>query len=179
MTNHVHLLCTPRKPKAISLLMQSLGRRYVQYFNYTYKRTGTLWEGRFKSCLIQEESYLLQVYKYIELNPVRAFMVEEPSNYIWSSYQVNALGKQSSLCTPHPVYSNLGVDSLNRQNNYRKLFNHHIDGTLIDDIRLSLNKGLALGNEHFKTEIEALCGRRVVEGRRGRPVGWRKKNRTK
>jgi len=107
MTNHVHLLCTPRKPKAISQLMQSLGRRYVQYFNYTYKRTGTLWEGRFKSCVIDEDSYLLHVYRYIELNPVRASMVTDPSDYIWSSYRINAL---HTSCQGINVYPNWTTD---------------------------------------------------------------------
>ena len=92
MTNHVHLLCTPRTEGGVSRMMQSLGRRYVQYFNFEYHRSGTLWEGRFKSCLVQEERYLLEVYKYIELNPVRAEMVADPGEYRWSSYQVNGLG---------------------------------------------------------------------------------------
>ena len=115
MTNHVHLLCTPRIPNAVSLMMQSLGRHYVRYFNFSYKRTGTLWEGRFKSCLVQEESYLIQLYRYIELNPVRAGMVEQPSDYVWSSYPTNALGKASEICTPHPLYLALGRNP-NRDN---------------------------------------------------------------
>jgi putative transposase len=99
MTNHVHLLCTPCKENGVSQMMLSLGRQYVRYFNHSYKRTGTLWEGRFKSCLVEDEVYLLHLY--IELNAVRASMVAEPSEYTWSSYQVNALGKVSNLCTPH------------------------------------------------------------------------------
>ncbi len=102
MTNHVHLLCTPRATNVVSLMMQSLGRQYVSYFNFNYQRTGTLWEGRFKSCLVQEDKYLLHLYRYIELNPVRAGMVEQPSDYSWSSYPINALGKKSELCTSHP-----------------------------------------------------------------------------
>lgn len=174
MTNHVHLLCTPRKPKAISLMMQSLGRRYVQYFNYSYKRTGTLWEGRYKACLVQQESYLLHLYRYIELNPVRASMVDEPADYIWSSYQINALGKESELCEPHSIYLGLGKTKEQRLNCYRSLFQIHIDGELLIDIRKATNKGMALGNDKFKAEIEALSGRRVTEGKRGRPTGWRK-----
>jgi putative transposase len=103
MTDHVHLLCTPEAQNAASLMMQSLGRRYVRYSNFSYKRTGTLWEGRFKSCLVQEENYLIQVYRYIELNPVRAGMAGQPSDYLWPSYPTNALGKVSGLCTPHPL----------------------------------------------------------------------------
>ena len=171
MTNHVHLLCTPRKPNAISLLMQSLGRRYVQYFNYKYGRTGTLWEGRFKSCIIECDLYLLQVYKYIELNPVRANIVNDPSDYVWSSYQINALGKQSALCTCHPTYLDLGSSAIERQEIYRSLFNNHIEGKIIEDIRLSLNKGLALGSERFKSQIEHVTGRRVKSAKLGRPLG--------
>lgn len=109
MTNHVHLLLTSDEKLGISKLMQSLGRKYVQYFNFKYKRSGTLWEGRFRSCLVESEQYVLACYRYIELNPVRAGMVENPKNYKWSSYATNALGLQSNLCTPHPSYLGLGV----------------------------------------------------------------------
>jgi putative transposase len=175
MTNHVHLLCTPRGQNAVSHMMQSLGRHYVRYFNFSYKRTGTLWEGRFKSRLVQEETYLIQLYRYIELNPVRAGMVEQPSDYVWSSYPINALGKVSELCTPHAVYLALGKDANERQASYRELFKHHVDGKLLEDIRLAVNKGMALGSERFKTEIESLSGRRMTAKKMGRPVGWRKK----
>jgi putative transposase len=175
MTNHVHLLCTPRAENAVSQMMQSLGRRYVRYFNFNYKRTGTLWEGRFKSCLVQEEGYLLQLYRYIELNPVRAGMVEESSDYAWSSYPINALGKISELCTPHPLYLALGSEPIERQSRYRKLFKHHIEGKLLEDIRLAANKGMALGNGRFEAEIERLTERRMTAKKMGRPVGWRKK----
>jgi len=104
MTNHVHILCTPHNEQGIRQVMQSLGRKYVRYFNYMHKRTGTLWEGRYKSCLVEAEDYLLELYRYIELNPVRANMVAEPSEYKWSSYQINGLGKQSELCTAPPLY---------------------------------------------------------------------------
>ena len=174
MTNHVHLLCTPRGQNAVSHMMQSLGRHYVRYFNFSYKRTGTLWEGRFKSCLVQEETYLIQLYRYIELNPVRAGMVEQPSDYVWSSYPINALGKVSELCTPHAVYLALGKDANERQASYRELFKHHVDGKLLEDIRLAVNKCMALGSERFKTEIESLSGRRMTAKKMGRPVGWRK-----
>jgi len=91
MTNHIHLLCTPNVEHAISKMMQDVGRLYVHYFNKTYRRSGTLWEGRFKSSLVQSEEYLLSVYRYIELNPVRAGMVNDPADYAFSSYQINAL----------------------------------------------------------------------------------------
>jgi len=92
MTNHVHLLCTPHSERGVSKMMQSVGRRYVQYFNREYRRSGTLWEGRFKSCLVQSDKYLLKLYRYIELNPVRADMVKDPGEYRCSSYQINGLG---------------------------------------------------------------------------------------
>lgn len=174
MTNHVHLLCTPRQAGAVSRMMQSVGRRYVRYFNFEYKRSGTLWEGRYKSCLIQEEYYLLEVYRYIELNPVRAKMVTDPGEYRWSSFQINALGKSSELCTPHPDYLALGSDASSRQENYRALFTRHIDGELLKEIRENTNKGMVVGNDRFREEIESLTGRRVKSKKRGRPLGWRK-----
>ncbi len=175
MTNHVHLLCTPRDNHAVSHMMQALGRQYVRYFNFSYKRTGTLWEGRFKSCLVQEEHYLLQLYRYIELNPVRAGMVDQPSDYDWSSYRINALGKQSELCSPHPLYIRLGSEPKERQAYYRELVEHPVEGKLTEEIRLATHKGLALGNERFKVEIERLTGQRMTAKKMGRPVGWRKK----
>ena len=175
MTNHVHLLCTPQVKGAISQLMQSVGRRYVQYFNYQYKRSGTLWEGRYRSCLVQTEDYLLEVYRYIELNPVRANMVEDPGEYNWSSYPINALGKVSQLCTPHPEYLKLSKRKDARMRRYRALFNAHVEGELLTEIRSGLNKGMALGNDRFKDEVEKLTGRRLKPQKVGRPVGWRKK----
>lgn len=174
MINHMHLLCTPRTVNAVSYLMQALGRQYVRHFNASYKRTGTLWEGRFKSCLVQLESYLLQLYRYIELNPVRAGMVAWPSDYVWSSYQINALGKESELCTPHSCYLALGCDVIERQENFRDLFKSHVDGNLLQHIRLSVNKGFVFGNSRFEAEIESLTGRRMTASKVGRPVGWRK-----
>jgi putative transposase len=174
MTNHVHILCSPSSHSAISQMMQSLGRMYVMYFNKSYKRSGTLWEGRYRSCLVQNEEYLLALYRYIELNPVRAGMVQEPSEYSWSSYQCNALGKQSDLLTAHPIYLGINEDAKLRHAAYRALFTHHVEPTLIEDIRKATNKGLALGSESFKLRVQALSGRSVVERKRGRPAGWKK-----
>lgn len=110
MTNHVHLLLTPKRTDSASLFMKHLGQRYVQYVNRTYRRSGTLWEGRFRSCLTQKEDYVLTCYRYIELNPVRADMVSHPQDYRWSSYRVNGEGKPSSLLRPHSEYLHLGRD---------------------------------------------------------------------
>ena len=178
MTNHVHLLCTPQKDGAVSLMMQSIGRRYVQYFNYQYRRSGTLWEGRYKSCLVQAERYLIEVYRYIELNPVRANMVQDPSDYAWSSYQINALGKLSDICTPHSEYLRLGQTPNERIKNYRALFSHHVGSDLLEEIRSGTNRGMAIGHDRFKDEIEILTGRRLKPKKVGRPIGWRKKRKT-
>lgn len=175
MTNHVHLLCTCiAEENAISKMMQTLGRQYVHYFNKKYERTGTLWEGRYRSCVVDEEAYLFELYRYIELNPVRAGMVEAPDQYSWSSYPVNALGKESDLCTPHSQYFALGNSEKTRQANYRGLFQELLEEPLIEEIRQMTNKSLAIGSERFKLEIEKLTNRRVHAKARGRHKGWRK-----
>lgn len=121
MTNHVHLLVTPERAGAIGRLMQTLGTRYVPYINDTYGRSGTLWEGRYKSCLIDTETYLLACYRYIELNPVRAAIVATPDEYPWSSFAANALGKPDALVRPHPVYLAIAPDRDSRVAAYRQL----------------------------------------------------------
>jgi putative transposase len=118
MTNHVHLWVSPGGGGAVSRMMQMLGRRYVGGFNARYHRSGTLWEGRFKSCLVDSEQYLLRCYRYIELNPVRARMVEAPGSYPWSSYAVNAEGHADRLVTPHAAWLALDVDAASRRARY-------------------------------------------------------------
>jgi putative transposase len=167
MTNHSHLLVTPSTMDGISKMMQSLGRRYVQYFNHTYKRTGTLWEGRFKSCVIDAENYLLSCQRYIELNPVRANMVLHPAEYAWSSYSANGLGRKAKLYTPHESYIRLGKTITQRTRAYRQLFRYQLDEGLLNEIRMASNKGMALGNDRFKKQVEKLTGRRVTEMKRG------------
>ena len=104
MTNHVHLLLTPAAMTGVSQVMQTLGRRYVRYINHTYRRSGTLWEGRYHASLVQADHYLLTCYRYIELNPVRAGMTDDPAGYRWSSYRCNALGQPDKLIEPHEYY---------------------------------------------------------------------------
>ena len=169
MTNHVHLLVTPQSEDGVSKMMQAIGRIYVRYFNREYRRSGTLWEGRYKSCLVQSEEYLLQCYRYIELNPVRANMVKDPADYYWSSYSCNGLGRKSRLVTPHPEYLSLGRYPKQRCERYRSLFQSHLDEKMIDEIRKSVNKGLALGNERFKRTLESRFEWRVTEAPLGRP----------
>lgn len=171
MTNHVHLLCTPLADNnGVSHMMQSLGRQYVRFFNEKYKRTGTLWEGRFKSSLVHAPTYLLTLYQYIELNPVRANMVKDPSDYKWSSYQINALGKKSELCHPHDLYNQLGITQFERIRAYRGLFQSRIKQPLVDDIRRCANHDLVLGHNHFKAEIELMVGDKLKTNKRGRPA---------
>lgn len=169
MTNHVHLLITPERKESAAMLMKHLGQRYVQYINRTYNRSGTLWEGRFRSCLTQSSNYVLSCYQYIELNPVRANMVKHPRDYPWSSYCVNAEEKTSDLITPHEEYLSLAQCEQLRQQAYRDLFNAHMDPDVIHDIRTSTNGNFALGNERFKEEIAAILNRRVIPGKAGRP----------
>lgn len=169
MTNHVHLLVTPQSEEALPCMMRYLGSRYVQYINYVYRRTGTLWEGRYKSNLIDSERYLLACYRYIELNPVRAAITEGPADYPWSSYGAHALGKKDGIVHDHPLYLALGPTGEVRQAAYRDLFRYQIDDETLKAIRESVNGGIALGRERFKDEIEAALGRRVRPGERGRP----------
>ncbi len=167
MTNHVHLLITPYSENGISKLMQFIGRYYVQYFNYQYQRTGTLWEGRYKATLLDSERYLLTCSRYIELNPVRAGMVKDPAEYPWSSYHSNAHGENNSLISPHEVYNSLGGDDESRQANYSGLFANHIEKAELDEIRSATNKAWVLGNDRFKANIEKLLDRQVQAKPRG------------
>ncbi len=169
MTNHVHLLLTSRQVNGAGELKKRLGQRYVQYINRSYRRSGTLWEGRFRSCLTQEEDYLLGCYRYIELNPVRASMVEHPAEYRWSSYRVNAQGENSLLITRHELYDALGLDAEKRTVAYRELFRYQLEPGLVDEIRAATNGNYALGSKKFQEQIAGELGRRVTPGKAGRP----------
>jgi putative transposase len=169
MTNHVHLLASPETETSIAKTLQSVGRRYVQYFNATYRRTGTLWEGRYKATVIDTEQYLFTCMRYIELNPVRADMVKSPGEYPWSSYAANAKGNVNKLIKPHEIYKNLGSDTKKRQSAYCELFQYDIDNVDLVALRESTNKAWVLGNDRFRAEIERLSGRRSAVKPRGRP----------
>jgi putative transposase len=169
MTNHVHMLVTPMAAYGISQMMQALGRRYVYYMNKTYKRTGTLWEGRYKSSLIDSDRYLLTCMRYIELNPIRASMVAHPGEYKWSSYHANAQGREDALIDPHPLYMELGADMDVRQAAYRELFRHHMDNDTLHEIRESLTHELVLGRTYFKDKIKEITKRQTRAGQPGRP----------
>jgi len=172
MTNHVHLLVTPAKRSSAGTLMKRLGQRYVQYINRTYKRSGTLWEGRFRSCIAQQERYLLICQKYIELNPVRAGLVKHPGEYPWSSYRANAQGEESDFLSQHPLFMNLGRTCAARLAAYRALFRSALAPGIADEIRNATNGNYALGDERFKTEVEKALGCRITPGKPGRPQNY-------
>ena len=169
MTNHVHLLATPRDAHAVSRMMQYVGRYYVPYINHEYGRSGTLWEGRFKGSAIDTEAYLMTCMRYIELNPVRARMAEAPEDYPWSSYGSNALDRKDELITRHAQYEALGADEKARCEAYRALFGLALDEDLLARIRAAWQTGTPLGNDRFRAQIEQALGRKVGHDRRGRP----------
>lgn len=169
MTNHIHLLVTSKHQYGPASMMKALGERYVQYVNRRYARTGTLWEGRYRSCLVQRERYLMVCQRYIELNPVRAQMVAHPADYPWSSYRRNAHGEGSALITPHYLYSNLGADPYSRECAYRALFSDSITIRTINKLRRATNANLALGNKKFTEEMALLLGRPLSAQQGGRP----------
>jgi len=169
MTNHVHLLTTPKGEQGVTRLMQYIGRRYVPYINHTYGTSGSLWEGRYKASLIEDERYLLTCMRYIELNPVRANMVKSPAHYRWSSYRHNAQAKDDPLVTPHEIYLALGRTRAARANAYRDLFSSALDVEALTDIRDAWQSGTPLGHDRFKAKVERKLRCKVGHARRGRP----------
>ena len=170
MTNHVHLLVTPVTSDSISRMLQFLGRKYVPYINHTYQRSGTLWEGRHKGSVIESAAYSLACSRYIEMNPVRAGMVDAPSAYHWSSYASNALGCGVDWLTPTAEYQALGVDDDQRRFRYRELFRASLEPKQVHAIRSCVQTGTPLGNAKFLAEVEEMTGRKVGQHRRGRPL---------
>jgi putative transposase len=171
MTNHVHMLLTPAESQSAALLMKHLGQEYVQYVNRTYGRTGSLWEGRFRSCIVDTEVYLMRCHRYIELNPVRAGMVRAPGHYGWSSFRANAWGHASTLITPHPSYLDLAGAMPDRYAAYERLFEDVLTNSQLKEIRDAANGGFVLGSDEFIERLEEEAGRsvsrRTVRGARG------------
>jgi len=158
MTNHTHLLVTPSGDNTVSLMMQYLGRHYVRRFNYIHNRSGTLWEGRYKSSLVDSDRYVLACYRYIENNPVNANMVASPDEYRWSSYHANARGIDSAMLTAHPCYLRLADSKPARLQAYSLLFDNSDAGSLDTEIHWGVSKNLAAGSEKFKAEVQAISG---------------------
>jgi putative transposase len=169
MTNHVHLLVTPEQKRSLPMMMQAMGRTYVQRLNARYQRTGTLWEGRYKASLVQTDYYLLACQRYIELNPVRAAMVTTPGEYTYSSYGHHALGTEDPVLTPHPSYLVLHTDPAARRHAYRAMFSDTLDEKLLARLRENTNACTVIGDGPFKEQISAMLGRAVPNGKRGRP----------
>lgn len=169
MTNHTHLLLTARESDGASNLMKHLGQRYVQYVNRVYRRSGTLWEGRFRSSIVQAQPYLLRCQRYIELNPVRAGLVTHPAAYRWSSFKANAMGECDPLITPHTAYLALDTGETSRRSAYLDLFRSGLEPDGLEQIRITANAGYALGSERFQREIALALGRRAGPGKSGRP----------
>jgi len=169
MTNHIHLLVTPANKQSIGQMMQYTGRHYVPYINHTYGSSGSLWEGRYKGSLINDEQYLLTCMRYIELNPVRADMVRGPAEYRWSSYRANVQGKANGLVSPHDIYMKLGRTRQKRQESYKALFKAHVDKEELENIRRACQTGTPLGNDYFREKIEQKLKCKTGQDRRGRP----------
>jgi putative transposase len=144
MTNHVHLLVTPRASNSAALLMIDIGRRYVRYFNDVHDRSGPLWEGRFRSSPVDTDAYFLACSRYIELNPVRAGMVRHPGAYLWSSFRENAIARRrESWLSPHPCYLELGHDEQARMRAYASLFDHDLPVVTLSRIRQATRGGIS------------------------------------
>ncbi|HYR36866.1 MAG TPA: transposase [Burkholderiales bacterium] len=173
MTNHVHLLLTPSGEHACALLMQNIGRCYVGYFNRRYHRTGTLWEGRFRSCLVESADYVLGCHRYIESNPVRARMVRSAAEYRWSSHAGNSGGKVDALLTPHMEYLALSEREIQRHRAYAGLFQQVDDVAFLAALREATEGGYPLVGDALKSRLE-LTGSRVQRGKpgpRAKPLG--------
>ena len=167
MTNHIHLLVTPMERFGVSHLMQDVGSRYVRYINGRCRRTGTLWDGRYKSSLVDSKAYLLPCMRYIELNPVRAGMNARPGEYRWSSYLANAYGKGGALLSTHPVFDRLGVSPKQRQQAYRDSFRQVLDNEMLNAIRAALNRGWVLGRRSFQEKVRQMAELHLHPGRSG------------
>lgn len=166
MTNHVHLLVTPADEKGCSIFMRELGRRYVPYFNNRYGRTGTLWDGRFRSCLVESREYVLACYRYIERNPVRAGMVASPSAYRWSSFKANGGEAEDGTLCEHAEYTALGFDAPARRAAYRSFCMAAEDATFVSAVREATNGGFPLVGKAFRSWLETK-GCRVARAKPG------------
>ena len=169
MTNHVHLLVSAGIAGAVSRMMQALGRRYVRAFNARYGRTGTLWEGRYKSCLVDTDRYLLACLRYIELNPVRAAIVAQPWDYRWSSVHGHLGLRADARLTPHAGYLALGCHANEREMAYRRVLMEALSDDVLADIRSHMQQERALGSPAFRSMVERALNRPVDVRAQGRP----------
>jgi len=170
MGNHLHLLVTPQADKALPLMMQAVGRSYVLSFNKRHGRTGTLWEGRYRSTLIQTERYFLACMAYIDLNPVRAGLVEQAADFAWSSHGHYTGIRQDPWLTPHALYWALGNTPFAREAAYAALVQAGIQPKQQQALTDATMSGWALGEESFVAGLQQLTPRRVRKTAAGRPV---------
>ena len=169
MTNHVHLLVTPDGCDSVSRFMKHLGERYVRWFNDRHSRRGSLWSGRFRSCLVDSDAYLMTCQRYIELNPVRAGMVAHPREYRWSSYLTNAEGLPSLFIRPHSLMEAFGGSEAARHRGYRDAFPAAFPGSELELVRKSINSGLPLARPEFLKSLEKQLRKRMTPRPSGRP----------
>jgi putative transposase len=169
MSNHFHLLATPQTDTGLPQMMQAVGRSYVRYFNDLQQRTGTLWEGRYRSTLIQTEHYLLACMAYIDLNPVRAGMVAEAADYPWSSHGVYLGLRSDKLITPHPLYWELANTPFGREVAYAELVRAGVSPDQQAALTRSTLAGWALGDADFVADLQKRTIRRVEKSKAGRP----------
>jgi len=169
MSNHIHLLATPVESTGLAKMMQWIGRYYVPYFNQKYGRCGTLWQGRYKTAVIDSERYFLICSRYIEMNAVRAGIVAAPENYLWSSYHHHVGERQDALITEHPLYWALGNTPFAREAAYRQLIQQALPNDAVTMLTNSTLKGWAVGSKEFKAALERKTLQRVQPAKRGRP----------
>jgi putative transposase len=169
MDNHVHLVCTPSRDESLSATMQALGRRYVRWFNRRHGRTGTLWEGRFRSSLIEADRYLLACQRYVEMNPVRAGRVATPAAWPWSSHRHHVGLAVDPLVRTHPTVWALGNTPFDRESNYRRLFEEPASGSESAWIGERVASGRPLASDHFQQKLEDTKGMRLLPRQVGRP----------
>jgi putative transposase len=169
MSNHFHLLASPSDPQGLARMMQWVGRFYVPYFNRKYDRSGALWQGRFKTSVIESEQYFMFCSRYIEMNPVRADLVVHPGGYMWSSYAHHVGDKLDTLIVDHPLYWALGNTPFEREVAYKQWMAQVVAQEEVDSLRHAIQKGWALGSERFQIDLEKRTNRRVRPAKRGRP----------
>ena len=169
MDNHFHLLATPQTADGLPQMMQAVGRRYVRLFNDAHERSGTLWEGRYKSTLIQTDRYLLACMAYIDLNPVRAGIVAMPDDFAWSSYRHYAGLRVDPLITPHALYWQLGNTPFAREAAYVELVGNGVSDQEKADLTQSTLRGWVLGEGGFVADLQKLTARRISKATPGRP----------
>lgn len=169
MPNHLHLLASPAEATGLAQMMQWIGRKYVPYFNQKYNRVGTLWQGRFKTSVIDSENYFLVCSRYIETNPVRAQLAATPQDYRWSSYAHHAGLVQDPVVVDHALYWALGNTPFGREAAYRALFHTPIPTPELHTIQAAVMKGWPLGSDTYKSQLQQRAKRQVLPARRGRP----------